>query len=212
MKCIAPSLSLVIVMVSLGCGGSDPDTAATEFDTGAAAVADSGADDIFAVDDSSMVGDDATPTVDTDGTTSDGGMTTTDGSTGGGKIACGMDACTPATQDCCVSGGMGGASSTCVPNGTCMGGATLKCTDPSACAAGQVCCARFTGGMSGATCSTTCMGGFRLCTSDAHCNKGEICSMGLGGTKYCRTAGTGTDGGFPGFDGGSFFDTGMGGG
>jgi hypothetical protein len=111
-------------------------------------------------------------------------------------IACGPGAvCDPATEVCCV--GFGGAK--CVPTGTCGGGATLACTDPSVCKSGEVCCA--SGGIGGGGAKCTAAGsctGYRLCGSDADCVAPNKCLPGLGGTKVCRP------GGGPGFDGGGF--------
>lgn len=125
-----------------------------------------------------------------------------DASAGTGAIKCGTTTCDSKTQDCCATF----SSQKCVAKGTCTGGATLSCTDPSACAPGQVCCASGGGGGGGAKCTTTCTMGVILCATDADCKAAQKCLNGLGGTKSCRNPPPGGfDGGFGGFD--AAFDT-----
>lgn len=135
-----------------------------------------------------------------------GGPVVTDASTGTGGIKCGTATCDSKTQDCCTSF----SGQKCVTKGTCTGGATLSCTDSSACKAGEVCCASGGAGGGGAKCTTTCTMGIVLCATSAECKPGQQCLPGLGGTKTCRTPPPGSlDGGFGSFDGGGFgFDAG----
>lgn len=169
------SLSLVFVMMSTGCGGSDPEASATET-PGGAAIGDSGGGGTDWSLDGSTSSDDPPPVVDSGSPTkSDAGAPPTDA---GGKATCGTETCN-ATQDCCASGG----TSKCVLKGTCLGGGGATCTDPSTCGGGEVCCR----GLTGASCSKTCTGGLRLCTTDAQCKSGESCVSGLG-VKYCGSS------------------------
>jgi hypothetical protein len=130
-----------------------------------------------------------------------------DASTGPGGIKCGSATCNAATQDCCASL----SGQTCVAKGTCSGGATIACTDSSACKAGEVCCASGGLGGGGAKCATTCTMGIVLCATDAECKAPQKCLSGFGGYKTCRNPPPGGfDGGFGGFDAGGFggFDAG----
>ncbi len=109
-------------------------------------------------------------------------------------IKCGSDACDPKTEECCATF----SSQTCVAKGKCTGGAVLACTDPSTCAAGQVCCARFGGGSAGARCAASCDGGFALCATNADCKAPQTCQSAPGGYRFCRSPGGGGPGGFGG--------------
>jgi len=97
-----------------------------------------------------------------------------------GGIKCGTATCDSTTQVCCASF----SGSSCVAKGSCTG-ATLSCSDPSSCAAGQVCCATGGGGGGGARCQTTCSGA-TLCSKDADCRSGQLCVAATGGYKICR--------------------------
>lgn len=140
----------------------------------------------------------------TDGASTDTGTTTTDGAVNvdgstpvepsdGGTvepertISCGMDKCSAATEDCCISGGAGAA---CRPRGSCTRGVALSCSSTASCATGQVCCFRASGMGGAATCTTTCSGGretFRLCETDSECNAGTTCrGVGFGSLRSCR--------------------------
>jgi len=195
---------LAFAPLMLGCGGS-----VTPEDEGVGATDDSAVSDTGggSSSDSTPGGEDASigPTEDGSiGPGIDGGEPPpppADAAPGTGGIKCGTATCNSATQDCCASF----SGSKCVAKGTCTGGATLSCTDPSACAPGQVCCASGGGGGGGAKCAATCTTGAILCATDADCKAPQKCLPGLGGTKVCRNApGGGFDGGFGGFDGGGF--------
>lgn len=206
------SLSLATWMF-LGCGGSVEPEVTSDGEDSATSSDGGGSIDGGGSSDGSVTppGEDGSVTPPLE----DGGVSPpppADGSTGPGGIACGMSTCNAATQDCCA--GTGGAK--CVTKGTCTGGATLSCTDPSVCATGEVCCASGGGGGggggAGAKCSKTCTGAV-LCSTNADCKAPQTCQPAFGGVKTCRNAGPGggMDGGFGGFDASGFFDAKAGG-
>lgn len=123
--------------------------------------------------DASQNGDDA-------GAVTDGSVATTDaGATVG--IECGTETCNEATQECCVIGGMGGASFECVASGTCDG-TSSTCDGPEDCG-GDICC----GALSGATCSATCEGqAAELCHTANDCSTaGDMCCDVFGSLSLC---------------------------
>ncbi|MEM9189747.1 MAG: hypothetical protein AAGF12_11260 [Myxococcota bacterium] len=107
-----------------------------------------------------------------DGTTPDGGELGVD---------CMGTRCAPG-QQCCISGGAGGATATCIAAGDgCMGTAT-DCDGPEDCGAGNVCCGQQAGGGISVSCVPTAMcesGGFtqfQLCHVAADCSNGtDMC-------------------------------------
>jgi hypothetical protein len=131
------------------------------------------------------------------------------GSTGSGTtpvvIDCFGTSCDASTEQCCATQ----SSSSCEPLGSDCGGFLLYCTDSSACADGQVCCAHGFGPGGDAPvaeCRDQCGGGggpggggggFQLCATDAECDPGETCSEGPGGLMGCHGPG-GPGGGGPG--------------
>jgi len=119
----------------------------------------------------------------------------TDGG-GAGTIDCGMMTCNAATEQCCLGGGPGGGTATCIAIGdTCMGVAS-DCDGPEDCGAGQVCCAsRDSSGGFGARCADSCGGGgtigggFELCHDAMDCSDRAdmCCPLAFGGISgaYC---------------------------
>ncbi len=116
------------------------------------------------------------------------------------SVRCGTKVCDGLTQDCCLTGGAGGASATCITKGgSCGGGVALGCTSSAGCPSGQVCCLTISGGSGGkAVCATTCGtgappgpggGSVTLCATDAECPKGTTC-RGVGpGIRGCLPSG-----------------------
>jgi len=91
-------------------------------------------------------------------------------------IDCMGTTCDETTEQCCVTGGLGGgASGMCIPRGDeCMGG-TADCDGPEDCSgSGEICCARVEGlSSASSTCTTEMCGGgftsFELCHTPADC-------------------------------------------
>ncbi|MGZ5967084.1 MAG: hypothetical protein ACXWP4_05410 [Polyangiales bacterium] len=212
------SLSLLFVLLAVGCGSrtlddlafadgdGGTDTGASASDTGGGAADGS---TIEPGSDSGTIepGSDGGTTIE-GGTTVEAGVTDT-GTTTGAPIKCGTTSCNSATEECCVTGSMSGVSSTCEKKGSCMGDLTLSCSDGTACAKGLVCC--LTVDMSGgtSTCAKSCMsaggpggGSFVLCSSDAECPMGQTCrNSRVPGIKICQPS-TGPGGGGGGGAGG----------
>ena len=111
-------------------------------------------------------------------------------------IPCGMGACDPSTQFCCII--FQPASQMCLATGSPCMGAALSCTSASSCTSGDVCCADIMGTKVSSSCKPKCAGGFmepQLCASSAECTPPDTCRMILGGYKAC--APPQPDGGFP---------------
>lgn len=209
---ILASLSLVSLL-AIGCGGNvSPEEGIGATDDSAVSEAGGGDGAIGPSEDGSIVppGEDGSVVPPDE----DGGVAPpppgdasvpppppVDAGGGTGGIKCGTATCNSATQDCCTS--LSGQK--CVTKGTCTGGATLSCTDSSACKSGEVCCASGGAGGGGAKCAATCTMGVVLCATDADCKAPQKCMNALGGTKTCRNPPPGgMDGGFGGFDAGGF--------
>jgi hypothetical protein len=106
---------------------------------------------------------------------------------GAAPIFCGTEICVGG-QDCCVSLSTSGPTSSCVAPGTCKMGVDLACTGSDNCAAGDVCCASFGGGMGSATCEPMACGpgNIQLCTDDGDCPTGDHCDPTPIGVSVCR--------------------------
>ncbi len=98
-----------------------------------------------------------------------------------GTVDCMGTPCDAATEQCCISGSVGGASASCIPIGDeCMGGSTT-CDGPEDCSgAGEVCCLQIMGFGGMASCTTEMCGGgssgpggfpssFELCHDPSDC-------------------------------------------
>lgn len=152
---------------------------------GATTTDGGGASDGGTVTDGGTVVDAATPTVDA-GTTRDSGPgVVLDGSTG--RIECGSVTCDGTTEQCCIEGGGGGATASCIAIGDACMGAAVDCDGPEDCPGDQVCCA--TGSLGGATVECTdasmCGGGFtsfEVCHDVDDCTDGaDMCCPFMGG-------------------------------
>lgn len=136
-------------------------------------------------------GGDDQPTIDANGTSSpdsnpnipDAAPVAPDGSVG---VACGAESCDPATQECCVTGGPGGGSQSCVDTGTCNG-QTFQCDGIEDCpTAGDVCCFTGNGGGAGSECTPSDNCDTPTCTTVDDCPDpdNQLCCP-LGPTSLC---------------------------
>ena len=105
-------------------------------------------------------------------------------------VQCGMEACYPATEDCCFQLGVG---ERCALKGACAGGVPLTCTGSNTCPTGEACCLSLGGGQPSATCKASCGGGgggrggggLQLCTSSSDCPSGSQCVPTPFGVQVC---------------------------
>jgi hypothetical protein len=120
-----------------------------------------------------------------------------DAGSSAGTIECMGSTCEAATEECCITGGAGGAMAMCIPAGdTCTGG-TATCDGPEDCGGGEVCCAtrEGLGGVSAACTTDACGGGFtsfELCHDAADCSDSShmccpVMMFGFSGA-YCAAS------------------------
>ncbi len=209
---------LLSLFTALGCGSSHGvgDAGADDAAASDAGGADSGGADAGGAVDSGAVAD-ASPAGDAgtvaDAALSDAGATTDAGGSrdAGGtpmEIDCMGMTCDTATQQCCIMGGFGGASGSCIPRGSTCEGGTADCDGPEDCGANEVCCGSgdFSGVSAECRASSEPCGGpgvfseFELCheTSDCTDDSAMCCPVMMFGFSIgiCQPSCFG--GGFPG--------------
>ncbi len=188
---------IAIVSFSLSvaaCGSGDPAPGGTDAAANATDADPNAPDaDPNAPDANANATDAATNTPDAD-------PNAPDATPGGGPdaalgVACGTATCTLGTQECCVSGGIGGSTQTCVTAGTCQDN-VLSCDGPEDCNGTDVCCGTgsFGGGGGGGgvstTCAADCTGGQSavLCRVDTDCPSAEpkCCSSFIYTSDVCQ--------------------------
>lgn len=166
-----------------GCGGDSGATAASTGDDAEIPVGDTTGEVASDETGDSSMGGETTPT-DSSGT--DTSTPPSDTATGDTAtmmttaMTCGTMTCNSATQECCVTAGIGA----CVAKGgTCLG-ARYACTEKANCPSGQVCC--LPGTTSGtATCTMTCPT-TELCSTSADCSGSKKnCVAYSAGIKAC---------------------------
>ncbi len=172
----APLLLAIALAVLVGCS-SDEETVPTTSDDGGFGVTD-GLPSETTPDTATAV--DTTPAADTTAPPTDSAPVSDAPST---TIKCAAVTCQRATQDCCVTGGMG----SCVASGGTCAGPRYSCTSSSECGSGKECCVIGTA-PGGATCTNSgSCGTATTCDSNADCSGKLSTCKDLGYIKVCST-------------------------
>lgn len=171
------TLTVFAAMVLLGCGDEGGATAVVDGDGGFSAdlgVETSGEE--------TAASDTGTP-VDTGSTPADTMAPPADAPTMTTSMKCGLTTCDSASQECCITAGIG----VCTTKGGTCAGARYSCTSKSNCAAGEVCCVSGAG-TGGASCTASCPSDSTTCASNADCSgKLKRCVDVGSGIKFCST-------------------------
>lgn len=178
---LAAPLAILAATVVTGCGGTvlldEPGAGGTGPSTSSSSTTVAGQ-----TSGSTDTSASSTSTSDTSGSATSSG-------TGAQVIQCGETQCDAISEECCISGGMGGGMTTCAAKGQCEGFA-LPCSGSASCPDGMVCCGTIQGMSPDVQCQAMCGGGgnmsFQLCQTDGECPPGTPCQAApFAGLKLC---------------------------